>query len=155
MFPNPPGLLRLNHIRRIAGILLLGLQLLINVSFCQVTKTDKIDSLVKKIERIDYFYRADSIATLYDKDSNLLASSSMEFFYTDSKGKNLFKVDELGFITDTTSIIFYFKNRQLIKIDFHSVYNGKMLYAELFYDKGKLIDERRKGDLVFQFSYMR
>jgi hypothetical protein len=133
-------------------ILLLSLQLLTNVSFCQVTKTDKIDSIVEKIERTEYFYKADSIANVFDKDSNLLASSSMEFSYSDRKGKDLFKADELSFITDTSSIVFYFKNKQLIKIDFHSVYLGKRFEAELFYDKGKLIDERRKGDLVVQLG---
>jgi hypothetical protein len=90
-------------------VLLFSLELLTNVLFCQVTKTDEIDSIVKKIERIEYFYRADSIANVFDKDSNLLASLSVEFSYSDSKGKNLFKVDELGFITDTASTIFYFK----------------------------------------------
>jgi hypothetical protein len=134
-------------------VLLLILQLLTNVLFCQVTKPDEIDSIVKKIELIEYFYRADSNAYVFDKDSNLLASSSMEFSYIDRKGKNLFKVDELGFITDTTSTIFYFKNRQLIKIDFHSLYNGKTFQAELFYNKGQLIGRREKGNLVYQLSY--
>jgi hypothetical protein len=133
-------------------ILLLSLQLLINVSFCQVT-TDKIDSITKKIETIGYFYKADSIANVFDKDSNLVASLSIEFFYMDSKGKKLFKVDELGFITDSSSTIFYFKNRQLIKVDFRSIYNSKFFQAELFYNKGKLIGERHNGDLVYQLNY--
>lgn len=134
-------------------ILLLVFQLLINSSYCQVTRTNQIDSIVNEIERKEYFYRADSIANSYDKDSNLFASSSMEFFYSDKKGKNLFKVDELGFFGDTTSIIYFYKNRQLIKIDFHSFLNGKIFEAELFFNKGRLIGEKRKGDMVYQIIY--
>lgn len=134
-------------------ILLLGFQLLTSALFCQVTKTNKIDSIVNQLERIEHFYRADSVVNVYDKDSNLVASSSMEFFYKDKKGKDLFKVDELRLPPANTSVIFYYNNRLLIKIDIRFYFNDKFFQAELFYEKQHLIYERRKGDLVFQIDY--
>jgi hypothetical protein len=124
------------------------------ISIGQSLKVKQIDSVVDKIDKsvYDKFYRADSGYLIYDKDSNVIDGKSIELFYSNKKGKNLIKVDELTFWPDTSSTFYYFNDRQLVKVE-HNIFKGQKFKAELYYEDGKVIYHQNQGNLIFQISY--
>jgi hypothetical protein len=104
-----------------------------------------VDSVVRSLEKRQIIYCADSTYSEFDKDSNLTKADSIRFLYADSRGKNLLMVDEWKWSTgDTSGIVYYFKDKKLIKIS-ASIHSKNLIIAQSFYFK--------KNKLIFPMNY--
>jgi hypothetical protein len=127
---------------------------LVSILFKTVYAQDKIipaiDNYVQEIERNQYFYTADISDNLIGEDSDIVGWWSMVYRYSDSKGKNLIKVDQLlNSFRDTSSLYYYFKNNKLIMVDVHRIINGQTHIQTLYFEHGKFVYSTLKTDLKF------
>ena len=122
-----------------------------NLCFCQPEKTKQIDSSVQSIltNRESYF-KAGHSNFLYDKDSNVVGDSNIEFYYLDSESKNLVYLDQLSFTRDTASIHFYFAKHELIKIEARYCDAGEVKHGEFYFVNGEHFYSKTSDDNYFK-----
>ena len=106
----------------------------------QTVYVSMVDSAVKTMEKREITYGANSTYLQFDRDSNVTARDSVRFVYADTRGRNLLMVSELKWsASDTCGIVYYFKEKKLIKI-FASIRSGNITTEQSFYFKNnKLI----------------
>jgi hypothetical protein len=98
------------------------------------------DSAVKDIEKRDFSYRADSIYREFSSDSIVTKAINVKFMYADSRGKKLLMVDELKSASgDTTGIVYYFKDKELIKVCASIRSKNKTIIQSFYFKNNKLI----------------
>ena len=98
------------------------------------------DSAARNIEKREISYGADSSYKEFGSDSIVRKAINVKFMYADSRGKKLLMVDELkSTSTDTTGIVYYFKDKELIKVCASIRSKNKTITQSFYFKNNRLI----------------
>ncbi|SRR5260221_9722023 len=125
----------------------------IRIGYCQNSYIRAVDSIVKKIENLEYFYTAEENKRYFSADSTQVGFRSVVYTYADKSGNKLKKVDLMtNTPNDNSSIIYYFNDKKLIKVDVRVIVHGKLYVQQAYFKNNKAVFSSTYYDIKFARS---